>query len=123
MADQACAFVESPGIVPGVGVATGASEQRGSGAFGHSRASASNRLISRMDSGTRPGSAGGETSGEADGGAWLPGRFFSRGGDGADGEGGHDEHQVATDRGVKPGLALVQAGVVLGELEVSRWAT
>jgi hypothetical protein len=37
--------------------------------------------------------------------------------DGADGEGGHDEHEMAADRGVEPGLALVQAEVVLPELE------
>jgi hypothetical protein len=39
------------------------------------------------------------------------------GGDCADGEGGHDEHEVAADRGVEPGLALVQAEVVLSEFE------
>ena len=39
------------------------------------------------------------------------------GGDGADGEGGHDEHEVAADRGVEPGLALVEPEVVLPELE------
>ena len=39
------------------------------------------------------------------------------GGNSADGEGGHDEHEVAEDRGVEPGLALVQAEVVLSELE------
>jgi hypothetical protein len=36
----------------------------------------------------------------------------------ADSEGGHDEHEVAADRGVEPGLALVQAEVVLPELEI-----
>ena len=41
-----------------------------------------------------------------------------RGGDGADGEGGHDEHGVAGDRGVEPGLALVKAEAVLAELEI-----
>ena len=39
------------------------------------------------------------------------------GGDGADSEGGHDEHEVAADRGVEPCLALVQAEVVLSEFE------
>src|SRR5207302_10828640 len=39
------------------------------------------------------------------------------GGDGADGQGGHDEHEMAADRGVEPGLALVQAEIVLPELE------
>jgi hypothetical protein len=41
------------------------------------------------------------------------------GGDGADSEGGHDEHEVAADRGVEPRLALVQAEAVLAELESS----
>jgi hypothetical protein len=40
------------------------------------------------------------------------------GGDGADGQGGHDQHEVAEDRGVEPGLALVQAEAVLPEPEV-----
>src|SRR5258708_13364137 len=40
------------------------------------------------------------------------------GGDGADGEGGHDEHGVAGDRGVEPGLALVEAEAVLAECEI-----
>ncbi len=39
------------------------------------------------------------------------------GGDGADGEGGHDEHEVTADRGVEGCLALVQAELVLSELE------
>ena len=39
------------------------------------------------------------------------------GGDGADGEGGHDEHEVAADRGVEPRLALVQPETVLAEFE------
>ena len=40
------------------------------------------------------------------------------GGDRADGQGGHDQHDVAGDRGVEPGLALVQAEAVLPELEI-----
>ena len=40
------------------------------------------------------------------------------GGDGADGEGGHDEHGVAGDRGVEPGLALVEAEAVLAEFKI-----
>jgi hypothetical protein len=32
-----------------------------------------------------------------------------RGGDGADGQGGHDQHGVAGDGGVEPGLALIEA--------------
>ena len=39
------------------------------------------------------------------------------GGDRADREGGHDQHEVPQDRGVEPGLALVQAEAALGELE------
>jgi hypothetical protein len=39
------------------------------------------------------------------------------GGDGADGEGGHDEDEVAADRGVEAGLALVEAKIVFSELE------
>lgn len=35
-----------------------------------------------------------------------------RGGD-ADGQGGHDTHEVAADRGVEPRLALIQAEVIL----------
>jgi hypothetical protein len=40
-----------------------------------------------------------------------------RGGDGADREGGHDQDEVAQDRGVEPGLALVQPEAALPELE------
>jgi hypothetical protein len=43
--------------------------------------------------------------------------FEVGGGDGTDGQGGHDQNEMAADRGVQPGLALVQAEVVLGELE------
>ena len=39
------------------------------------------------------------------------------GGDGADREGGHDQHDVAQDRGVEPGLALVQAEAALAQFE------
>ena len=41
------------------------------------------------------------------------------GGDGADGEGGHDQDEVAADRGVEAGLALVQAEVVLSRTRLS----
>ena len=41
-----------------------------------------------------------------------------RGGHGADGQGRHDQHEVAEDRGIEPGLALVQAEAVLPELEI-----
>ena len=34
------------------------------------------------------------------------------GGDGADRQGGHDQHGVTQDRGVEPGLALVQAAAM-----------
>jgi len=37
--------------------------------------------------------------------------------DRADRQGGHDQHDMAEDRGVEPGLALVQAEAALGELE------
>jgi len=40
------------------------------------------------------------------------------GGDRADREGGHDQHDVAQDGGVEPGLALVQAEAVLPEFEI-----
>jgi hypothetical protein len=40
------------------------------------------------------------------------------GGDGADRQGGHDQHDVTLDRGVKPGLALIQAEAVLPEPEI-----
>ena len=63
------------------------------------------------------------------GGRWLTGPdrgrclgigavFDQRGGDGADGQCGHDQHDVAGDRGVEPGLALVEAEAVLAELEI-----
>jgi hypothetical protein len=39
------------------------------------------------------------------------------GGNCADREGGHDEYEVAQDRGVEPGLALVQAEAALWEPE------
>ena len=38
-------------------------------------------------------------------------------GDGADREDGHDQHEVAQDRGVEPGLALVQPDAALSGLE------
>jgi hypothetical protein len=41
-----------------------------------------------------------------------------RSGHGADRQGGHDQHDVAGDRGVEPGLALVEAEAVLAELEI-----
>jgi hypothetical protein len=40
------------------------------------------------------------------------------GGDGADGQGGHHQHGVAGDRGVEPGLALVEPEAVLAEREI-----
>lgn len=39
-------------------------------------------------------------------------------GDGADGEGGHDQYGVSADRGVEAGLALVESELVLAELEI-----
>ena len=40
------------------------------------------------------------------------------GGDGADGQGGHDQHGVPGDRGVEPCLALVEREAVLSGLEI-----
>src|SRR4029450_10006959 len=40
------------------------------------------------------------------------------GGDGADGQGGHDQHGVPGDRGVEADLGLVQPEAALAELEV-----
>ena len=39
------------------------------------------------------------------------------GGDGAGGQGGHDQHGVAGDRGVEADLGLVEAEAVLAKLE------
>ena len=81
------------------------------------RAAASSRLTSWTVSGIRPGSgAAVRLAGRA---AGLGGGAVPElgGGDGADREGGHDEHEVAEDRGVEPCLALVQAELVLSELE------
>ena len=44
--------------------------------------------------------------------------FQQGGGDGADGQGGHDQYGVAEDRSVEPGLALVQPEAVLAEFEI-----
>ena len=40
------------------------------------------------------------------------------GGDGADGQGGHDQHGVPGDRGVQADLGLVEPEAVLAELEI-----
>jgi hypothetical protein len=40
-----------------------------------------------------------------------------RGGDGADGQGGHDQHGVPGDRGIEADLGLVQPEAALAELE------
>ncbi len=40
------------------------------------------------------------------------------GGDGADRQGRHDQHDVTLDRGIEAGLALVQAEAVLPEPEI-----
>ena len=80
---------------------------------------ASRRLISGMVSGIMPGSAGGGWSGPDRGRRLGVGAVLQqRGGDGADGQGGHDQHGVAEDRGVEPGLALVEAEAVLAEFEI-----
>jgi hypothetical protein len=44
-------------------------------------------------------------------------RFEQGGGDGADGQGGHDQHGVAGDRGVEADLGLIQAEAVLAQPE------
>ena len=49
---------------------------------------------------------------------WAVG-FFRRDGDGADGEGGHGEHDVAQHGGVEADLAVVEPEVVLAEVEGS----
>ena len=87
------------------------------GGFGWVSALESRRLISGMVSGMRPGRQVG----------WRlarPGRGLGiclvpehRGGDGADRERGHDQHDVPRDRGAEPGLALVQAEAALPELK------
>jgi hypothetical protein len=87
------------------------------GGFGRLRALASSRLISGTVSGMSPGSAGGGAPGLAGGGGGAGVVPERRGGDGADRQGGHDQDNVAQDRGVGPGLALVQAEAALGELE------
>ena len=80
---------------------------------------ASSRLISGMVSGISPGSAGGRLIGRGRGrGLGTGPGVQQRGGDGADRQGGHDEHDVAEDRGVEPDLGLVQAEAVLAELEI-----
>ena len=68
-------------------------------------------------SGTSPASAGGAWAGPA--GRRLGTSAFPQlgGGDRADREGGHDQHDVPQDRRVGPGLALVQAEAALPELE------
>ena len=68
---------------------------------------ASSRLISGMVSGIMPGSGGGSWPGRTGGGA-----------DGKNGQDGHHQHGVAGDRGVEPGLALVEPEAVLVELEI-----
>ena len=40
-----------------------------------------------------------------------------RGGDGADRESGHDQHDVPKDRGIETGLALVQAEAAFAQFE------
>jgi hypothetical protein len=66
-----------------------------------------------------PGSAGGGWLGVFGGGAWVSVRSFEEGsGEGADGQSGHDQHGMTGDRGVEPGLALIEAELVLAELEI-----
>ena len=45
------------------------------------------------------------------------------GSDGADGQGGHDQHGVPGDRGIEADLGLIEAETVLAEMEVLfRWS-
>ena len=102
------------GIGPGGGVASGASGRRGRAAEGggeqaldlvdgqRDQPGVGGRLV------VRPGGRRGLGVGA------VP---QLRGGDGADGQGGHDQHGVRQDRGVEAGLALVQAEAALAELE------
>jgi hypothetical protein len=75
------------------------------------------RLTSRTDSGISPGSAGACRPGPRAAGLGVGAVPQLGGGDGADREGGHDQHDVPQDRGVEAGLALVQAEAALPELE------
>ena len=89
------------------------------GRFRVVESAARSRLISGTVSGIIPGSDGGGWSGVFGGGGLGVGAVSEvGGGDGADGQGGHDQYGVAGDRGVEPGLALVEAEAVLAELEV-----
>ena len=63
------------------------------------------------------GSAGGVASSPAGAGLGICPVPEHRGGDGADRERGHDQHDVPRDRGAEPGLALVQAEAALPELK------
>ena len=96
-------------VRPVLGVAGWAGLQEGA---------ASRRLISGTVSGIMPGVGGRRLIG--------PDRWWRvgvgavaqlGGGDGADGEGGHDEDGVAGDRVVEADLGLVEAEVVFAELE------
>lgn len=81
-------------------------------------AAASRRFTSWTVSGISPGSGGGGWLGLAGGGRLGVGAVPELGGGyGADREGGHDEDDVPEDRGVEASLALVEAEVVLAELE------
>ena len=64
-------------IVPGGGVAIGASGRRGRAAAACGGAAASRRWISRTVSGMSPGLDGGAWAGPAGGGAWEPVRSRS----------------------------------------------
>ena len=87
------------------------------GGSGWATARASGLRISRTVSGMRP-SWPAVASGQVGGRAWVPVRSPEhRGDDGADRESGHDQHDVPEDRGIKTGLALVQAEAALCQFE------
>jgi hypothetical protein len=75
------------------------------------------RLISATVSAIRPGSGGGCSSAvvgeDRD---WRTG-FRVCGGDRADGERGHGEHDMPQMGGVEPNLGMVESEVVFGELK------
>jgi probable F420-dependent oxidoreductase len=106
------------GIGPGGGVASAASGRRAPavpGAGGRRRAAAGSRGRSAGS-----GRVGGRclVRGHGRRGHAVCAVFELGGSDGADRQGGHDQYEVAQDRGVQPCLALVEAEAVLPELEI-----
>ena len=80
---------------------------------------ASRRLISGMVSGIMPGSGGGGWSGLTGGGAWVSVRSFTSAAVTAQiARAAMTSTAWRSDRGVQPGLALVEAEAVLAEFEI-----